>query len=579
MRSDAAEDDQCAPVWDRLAAAAFRSAYRPCATADFSEAESAIQRGLAVVTDADTRRSLTMTLGRVRAAEGRWDEAESSFHAAAALGAGTDVDGALADLALRKAPSAALLAVVNAEVAGQRIDEADATALSPTERRWAFAALRARHGRQTNDPTRDTFFFCDPTPVAAHPAINPDYVDHGAALVGIDAENESVLRATRRGAAPAEPSAVTASTAPSPVELTPPGVAPPQSDEVPTGPDEGGDQAPPVLGEDDTTPPPADDIDQTAFREPLATYGDWVSLSDGSSAWRPNPGDVGSDFQPYVTNGQWEPTDAGWIFASSYSWGWACFHYGQWWYEAPLGWVWVPGRTWAPAWVEWRYGNDSVGWRPIPPRGRSFPTLVSRRSVWSFVHVGDLATTRVATRLVPAAEVPALLTASKAAPVRRRGPDTYSPGPPARLFLSAAVPVHPVPIRSVAQALPPPAMLAAASIRPVAPDAVEKEQPAPAPERTTAPVAEERRAEARQEAEPEEERPQEQLTRREEAVAERTRAREEKAEARRNSEHLGFADHGHRGTPPAQAEAAPEHLTAERAVARPAAMPGALRKR
>ncbi len=32
-----------------------------------------------------------------------------------------------------------------------------------------------------------------------------------------------------------------------------------------------------------------------------------------------------------------------------------------------IGWVWVPGDEWAPAWVSWRKGNDYVGWAPLPP--------------------------------------------------------------------------------------------------------------------------------------------------------------------------------------------------------------------
>ena len=29
--------------------------------------------------------------------------------------------------------------------------------------------------------------------------------------------------------------------------------------------------------------------------------------------------------------------------------------------------MWVPGYTWAPAWVSWRTGDDDVGWAPLPP--------------------------------------------------------------------------------------------------------------------------------------------------------------------------------------------------------------------
>ena len=27
----------------------------------------------------------------------------------------------------------------------------------------------------------------------------------------------------------------------------------------------------------------------------------------------------------------------------------------------------MPGDEWAPAWVDWRYGGDDVGWAPLPP--------------------------------------------------------------------------------------------------------------------------------------------------------------------------------------------------------------------
>jgi hypothetical protein len=32
-----------------------------------------------------------------------------------------------------------------------------------------------------------------------------------------------------------------------------------------------------------------------------------------------------------------------------------------------LGWVWVPGTRWAPAWVSWRSGDGYYGWAPLPP--------------------------------------------------------------------------------------------------------------------------------------------------------------------------------------------------------------------
>ncbi len=35
-----------------------------------------------------------------------------------------------------------------------------------------------------------------------------------------------------------------------------------------------------------------------------------------------------------------------------------------------VGWVWVPGEEWAPAWVSWRTSKENVGWAPLPPEAR-----------------------------------------------------------------------------------------------------------------------------------------------------------------------------------------------------------------
>ncbi len=62
-------------------------------------------------------------------------------------------------------------------------------------------------------------------------------------------------------------------------------------------------------------------------------------------------------------------TDDGWTWVADPSepWGWATYHYGRWTNLDGIGWVWVPGYTWAPAWVSWRYGGGYCGWAPLPP--------------------------------------------------------------------------------------------------------------------------------------------------------------------------------------------------------------------
>jgi hypothetical protein len=50
--------------------------------------------------------------------------------------------------------------------------------------------------------------------------------------------------------------------------------------------------------------------------------------------------------------------------------GWATYHYGRWTRLRDVGWIWVPGEEWAPAWVSWRTSNNYVGWAPLPPEAR-----------------------------------------------------------------------------------------------------------------------------------------------------------------------------------------------------------------
>jgi len=104
--------------------------------------------------------------------------------------------------------------------------------------------------------------------------------------------------------------------------------------------------------------------DVSYFYDQLAPYGEWFQLQSYGWVWAPN--DVPDGWRPY-THGRWAYTDYGWTWVSDWEWGWAPFHYGRWHFDPYHGWVWVPGREWAPAWVAWRYGGGWVGWAPLPP--------------------------------------------------------------------------------------------------------------------------------------------------------------------------------------------------------------------
>ncbi len=90
--------------------------------------------------------------------------------------------------------------------------------------------------------------------------------------------------------------------------------------------------------------------------------------------WRPSPdlgvtvvaGDEPPVYRPY-SHGRWENTDAGWYFRASNPEEETTSHYGRWCHTDNAGWLWVPGRVWSPAWVNWRQNDDYVSWAPLQP--------------------------------------------------------------------------------------------------------------------------------------------------------------------------------------------------------------------
>ena len=107
----------------------------------------------------------------------------------------------------------------------------------------------------------------------------------------------------------------------------------------------------------------AQSVSFQVFYDDLSPYGSWVQNPQYGYVWCPRV----SGFSPYSTNGYWVMTDAGWTWVSDYSWGWAPFHYGRWYYDDGFGYVWVPGYDWGPGWVSWRRSNEYYGWAPIGP--------------------------------------------------------------------------------------------------------------------------------------------------------------------------------------------------------------------
>src|SRR5438132_3559004 len=128
----------------------------------------------------------------------------------------------------------------------------------------------------------------------------------------------------------------------------------------------------------ESRPPPTERATRTDEHRPTASYdtfytqldryGDWRETSDYGYVWQPRQAQSRT-WRPY-TDGHWVYTDVGWACVSEEPFGWATYHYGRWTRLRNIGWVWVPGDEWAPAWVSWRKSSDYVGWAPLPPEAR-----------------------------------------------------------------------------------------------------------------------------------------------------------------------------------------------------------------
>jgi hypothetical protein len=136
------------------------------------------------------------------------------------------------------------------------------------------------------------------------------------------------------------------------------------------------------------------------FYSSLRSYGEWIEVEPGFYAWRPLR--VRAGWRPYL-HGRWTWTDYGWYWVSYEPFGWAVFHYGRWYLDDYYGWIWVPDDVWGPAWVEWRYDNDYIGWAPLPPYA-SFSISVGIRfttrwhahhGYWNFVRYRHFGSTRI----------------------------------------------------------------------------------------------------------------------------------------------------------------------------------------
>jgi hypothetical protein len=93
----------------------------------------------------------------------------------------------------------------------------------------------------------------------------------------------------------------------------------------------------------------------------LDRYGSWRHEPSYGYVWYPR---VAVDWRPYY-HGRWVTMRPyGWTWVGADAWSWPTHHYGRWGISAGV-WFWIPGRSWAPAWVSWAYAPGYVSWCPL----------------------------------------------------------------------------------------------------------------------------------------------------------------------------------------------------------------------
>jgi hypothetical protein len=140
------------------------------------------------------------------------------------------------------------------------------------------------------------------------------------------------------------------------------------------------------------------------FRGALAPYGAWHHNRRFGEVWMPASRRL--NWRPY-TVGHWVYTETyGWYWVEDVEesdWGWITYHYGRWYLDPDDGWIWITGDEWSPGWVDWRYGEQVIGWAPLAPAEVAVE-VEERPEFWVFARGPDFMAPRLDRVLLPAQE-------------------------------------------------------------------------------------------------------------------------------------------------------------------------------
>ncbi len=98
------------------------------------------------------------------------------------------------------------------------------------------------------------------------------------------------------------------------------------------------------------------------YSDELDEHGEWVHSDEYGWVWKPSVTE--EEWRPYW-RGRWAAYPGGMTWVSSEPWGYMTYHHGRWAWGLGLGWYWIPGVYYSPAWVAWRYHDGYAGWAPL----------------------------------------------------------------------------------------------------------------------------------------------------------------------------------------------------------------------
>lgn len=98
------------------------------------------------------------------------------------------------------------------------------------------------------------------------------------------------------------------------------------------------------------------------YADDLDGHGRWVNSGEFGWVWQPNG--VAEDWRPYY-QGRWAPYSGGMTWISDEPWAYVAYHHGRWHWSLGVGWFWIPGIHYSPAWVAWNHTPGYYGWAPL----------------------------------------------------------------------------------------------------------------------------------------------------------------------------------------------------------------------